>query len=201
MRGAIRGGHRAKTYGWTIACAAAVLAPGTALADGDPPPRDPTVFGAVEGGGALLTAAMEGAPESLAAQYGVRAGIRMRRWGVALRIEQTFWRTPERARTFVQSAVNVAIGVEHLFLEGRLRSAMDVGLSILARDNAIDGSGKTGLFFDLRPLGARWRLGEWVTVGIEPLHVALVAPVLTGIPLVDVQFRTTVYLEVGPGPP
>jgi hypothetical protein len=53
-------------------------------------------------------------------------------------------------------------------------------------------------FLDFRPVGVRWRVGPKVTLGLEPLHFALVAPVLTGIPLLDVQYRTTVYLELGP---
>jgi hypothetical protein len=174
--------------------------PAVVHAQEDPALRGPVGFGAAEAGGSWVTAAVDRSAHSLTGHYGVRAGVRVRQWGVALRLEQTFWRTPERARVFVQSAINLAVGVDHLYAAGRLRSGVDVGVSVLARDNAIDAAGKTGLFLDVRPVGVRWRLGELVTVGFEPLHLALVAPVLRGIPLLDVQFRSTLYVEVGRAP-
>ena len=47
----------------------------------------------------------------------------------------------------------------------------------------------------MRPLGYAWPLGHDLTVGVVPLSLTLSVPVLTGIPLVSIQFRTTVFAE------
>ena len=92
--------------------------------------------------------------------------------------------------------VNVGVGVEYLYAGGFVRSALAMGPSILAFDTALDDAGTTGFFFDLHPVGLRWAPHERVILGLDPVAFSMVAPVLDGIPLVNVAYRTCFYVEV-----
>lgn len=116
-------------------------------------------------------------------------------WGVWVQIEHDFWLSTELESEVVQGAYNVGVGGEYIFFEGRARAAVALGPSILAYDTVLDDKGTVGLFMDARPLGLRWDLGDGWLVGLDPIGFAVVAPVLDGIPLVQFEYRTTVYGE------
>ena len=154
----------------------------------------PRLVLAPELGSSFLTFTVDLRPLSLTAQAGFRVGMRWRRWGIFAHTEAALWQTPEGGGIYLQTAANVAIGVEHLYHRDRVRTAFAGGVSILLRGNELDRAGTTGFFADIRPAGLRWRRGGvW---GLDPIHMTIVMPVLSGIPLVDIQFRTTVYYEI-----
>ena len=70
-----------------------------------------------------------------------------------------------------------------------------VGPSILTRANDLDPAGSVGLFVDLRPLGFSWRVSDSIALVADLLYMTLVAPVLTGVPLIDFQFRSSLGVE------
>jgi hypothetical protein len=69
---------------------------------------------------------------------------------------------------------------------------------VLLFDTGLDRRGNVGLYFELRPLGVRWSRPR-ATVVLDPLTFAVVAPVLTNIPLVQIQYRTVLQIEIGGG--
>ena len=94
--------------------------------------------------------------------------------------------------------MDLGAGVEGLFMDRRVRASLSLGASVLARDNPIDRAGHVGPYFDLRPGGYRLRLGGGLYLLLEPLTLHLIVPVLEGIPLAVVQYRSVLTLEVAP---
>ena len=150
----------------------------------------------IDGGGSLLSLVTTGnATRTLTTQEGVYVGWRAGRWGLLLRAEHTLWRIAEGDRNRTQHALDLAAGLERFHSSGLLRFALYVGSSTLLRSNRLDDPGQPGFFLDLRPIGLFFDLrGRW-RLGVDPLHFALVAPTLSGVPLVEVQFRSSVLLE------
>lgn len=127
--------------------------------------------------------------------YAFKGGYRYKGWGFYLHIEQDFWVTTELDAKVVQGAVNIGFGVELTYARGFVRSAFALGPSILAFDTALDKAGSTGVFFDLRPVGLRFTVHRYIVIGLDPLTFTMVAPVLDEIPLINIEYRTVVYVE------
>ena len=64
-----------------------------------------------------------------------------------------------------------------------------------AFNTQLDSAGGVGMFLDLRPIGIKWDVKRHFRLGLDPLSFAMVAPVLDGIPLVQIQYRTTFWME------
>jgi hypothetical protein len=92
-------------------------------------------------------------------------------------------------------AFDLGVGARLDYGGGRLRSSLAAGATLLAIPGDIDTAGTIGAFVDVRPLAFAWRLGPGVRLGVVPLSLTLAVPVLTGIPLVSIQYRTTVFAE------
>ena len=204
------------------ACVAALVLGSVAHAQTEPappspsenPPRDDSVAdifatlarsraGADDGwiltaelGGSVLTPLVERDDGSLAIAYGVRAGYRANDWSVVLVVEHDMWRAPELGGRALQHVLDVGVGVERYYVSGFLRTMLVVGASVLLRPNELDPRGSTGIFVDLRPIGIHWKVTPRASLLVDFLHLAFVAPVLSGVPLADIQFRSTVGLEV-----
>lgn len=127
--------------------------------------------------------------------WAVRGGVLHSGWGAFLQVEQSLWQGTEYGARMVPGALSLGVGGELRFADGLVRSSLAVGPSLLLFDTQIDKAGHVGVFLDVRPLGLRWPLGRHVTLGLDPLSFAIVAPVLSGIPLVRVQYRTTLGME------
>jgi len=95
----------------------------------------------------------------------------------------------------VQGAVNIGVGGEYTFAGGFCRTSLSFGPSILAFDTVLDDAGAIGFFLDARLLGLRWTPHERIVLGLDPIAFAIVAPVLDGIPLVNVEYKTVFYVE------
>ncbi|MCP4602467.1 MAG: hypothetical protein GY847_18455 [Proteobacteria bacterium] len=127
--------------------------------------------------------------------YGIRGGYRWKSWGVFGQFEHNMWVATEQNTEVVQGAFNIGVGADFVYANGFVRTSLALGPSILAFDTVLDDAGNTGLFIDLRPVGLRWAVHEYLVLGLDPITFALVAPVLGGIPLIYVQYRTGIYLE------
>ena len=92
-------------------------------------------------------------------------------------------------------AFDLGVGARFDYGGGRLRSSLAAGATLLAVPGDVDTAGTVGAFVDVRPLGFAWRLGPGVRLGVVPLSLTLAVPVLTGIPLVSIQYRTTIFAE------
>jgi hypothetical protein len=91
--------------------------------------------------------------------------------------------------------IDLGVGAGVVYGGGRLGSSFAAGASLLAVPTDVDEAGAFGAFADVRPLSYAWAIGQRLRVGVVPLSLTLAVPVLTGIPLVSIQYRTTVFVE------
>jgi len=159
------------------------------------PPSPRSLFVAAELHGSLLSDVPNRSLAAATAGYGVRAGLRGTRWGAYLQLEQNAWRGVEAATAWDAGTFNAALGGELRFAEGRCRTALALGTSTLLFRTPLDAPGSTGLFLDVRPVGLRWELPRGFTLQLDPLTAAIAAPVLGGIPLLQLEYRTLVSVE------
>lgn len=150
---------------------------------------------ALEVHASLLTDARDAALLNNTFGYALRGGYRMGGWGAFLVFEQNFWLASELEIEVTQGAYNIGLGLERFHADGYVRTAFAAGPSILAYNTALDRRGSTGFFLHLTPIGLRWPIRDHGSFGLDPLSFAVVAPVLTGIPLIKVEYRTTLYGE------
>lgn len=159
-------------------------------------PRKPTgAFAQVE----LHFSALNDAPERSflngAFGWGLRGGYRYRGWGAFAFFEHDLWLASEMGMNVVNGVFNYGVGLDLVHGGGYVRSSLAFGLSTLAYDTALDKAGTTGIFVDLHPLGLRYAVHRRVVIGFDPLTFTMVAPQLSGIPLVRIEYRTTLYAE------
>ncbi|MBX3273247.1 MAG: hypothetical protein KF729_23485 [Sandaracinaceae bacterium] len=128
---------------------------------------------------------------------GVEGGVRLdRQWTFLLEIDWNPWFSIEGAVVH-EGALNIGVGVEHIYQDGLLRSALFVGTSTLLYQTALDVPGTTGPFVDFVPISVRVPLeGDVVTLRIDPVSMHLLAPVLSGIPLIRYEFRHVLSIEL-----
>lgn len=159
------------------------------------------IFAAGELHGSLLSDAPDAAVLQSTFGGGVRGGYRWDSgWGAFLHVEQNYWFAAESSGEFVDGAWNIGLGGEYVYADGFVHTALAIGPSILAFDTVLDQAGSTGLYIEARPVGLRWSLYEpdddfELLLGLDPIHFALVAPVIDGIPLILIEYRTALYVE------
>jgi hypothetical protein len=137
-------------------------------------------------------------PAFIARTFGFsgRGGHRWANKALFVSLEAQFWSSPDLDRKRqIAMAINLGIGAEILSAGGLLRTSLAVGPSLLAIPTDVDSAGSLGFFVDLRPLGLRFEIGGGLLFGIDPLSFTLLMPELSGIPLVELEYRTSVYVE------
>lgn len=149
----------------------------------------------VELGGSVLTPLVDLSTRSITVHFSVQAAYHIQDWAFVVAAENARWRAPELGSRTWQRAINVGFGIARYHRSGLLRTMFLVGPSILTRANDLDPAGSVGLFLDLRPLGFSWRVNESIALVADLLYMTLVAPVLTGVPLIDFQFRSSIGVE------
>jgi hypothetical protein len=127
--------------------------------------------------------------------YDIKAGWRWKNLGVFFQFEHNLWVTSELEMGVKQGAVNLGIGLEVNYLHGYVRTSIAAGPSILLFNTAVDRAGSVGLFIDLRPIGLRWPIKRYFAITFDPMSFAMVAPALDRVPLLMIQFRTTLGFE------
>ncbi len=117
---------------------------------------------------------------------------------VFLRGEANSWRDQrdDGSNDFVLT-LDLGLGLRYDFAGGRLRSSVAAGGTLLVVPSDVDKAGSLGAFADVRPLAFVWPLAQvpGTRIGFAPLSLTLAIPVLSGIPLVSIQYRTTVFAE------
>lgn len=149
----------------------------------------------LEAGGSLLTPLVDASSRSITFHGALRAAYHLPDLAFVVALEAARWRAPELGGRTWQTALNIGFGIARYHRSGLLRTMLLVGPSILTRANDLDPVGSVGLYVDLRPLGFSWRFNERFALSADLLYMTLVAPVLTGVPLIDFQFRSSVGLE------
>lgn len=149
----------------------------------------------VESGGSLLTPLVDFSSRSITFHVALRAAYHLPDVAFVVSVETARWRAPELGGRIWQTALNVGFGLARYHRSGLLRTMLLVGPSILTRANDLDPAGSVGLYIDLRPLGFSWRVNECFSLVADLLYMTLVAPVLTGVPLIDFQFRSSIGVE------
>ena len=123
---------------------------------------------------------------------------RSERVHVFVRGEANSWRDQrdDGSNDFVLT-LDLGLGLRYDFAGGRLRSSVAAGGTLLVVPSDVDKSGTFGAFADVRPLAFVWPLAQvpGTRIGVVPLSLTLAIPVVTGIPLVSIQYRTTVFAE------
>lgn len=151
---------------------------------------------AIETHGAGFNSGSGGSLLGLAFGGGLRGGVRNERWGVFLHVENNVWGGTNYDAGLVPGVFNVGLGGEHRFADGLIRTAVTLGTSTLLFDTVLDKAGSTGVYLDVRPLGIRWRIARsQFAFGIDPIGLTFMMPVVQGLPLVRIQFRTSIVLE------
>jgi hypothetical protein len=159
-------------------------------------PAQATVVAGVEGHLSLFSDVPERSLINATMGYAVRGGYRRGNWGLLAEIERNYWLPTELSREIQAGALNIGVGGELLSAGGLIRSSAVVGPSILLFHTGLDDKGTVGLFLDLRPAGLHWTIGRGVAVVLDPLTVALVAPVLHSPSIHQLEYRTLLGVEI-----
>jgi hypothetical protein len=127
---------------------------------------------------------------------GVGVDRRLEHLHLFARGEANTWRDrrDDGSTDFVMT-LDLGVGARYDYAGGRLRTSVAAGATLLAVPTDVDKAGTFGAFVDVRPVGYSWPLGEGVRLGVVPLSLTLAIPVLTSIPLVSIQYRTTIFAE------
>jgi hypothetical protein len=150
--------------------------------------------------GTVLLGRSARASDGLRVGRGVAVGLTGgRRWGAVdlfAQGEANYWSDVRSDNTHDSAlAVDLGLGGAVSYAHHLLRTSLAVGTSILAVPTDVDQAGSVGVYVDLRPVGYRWALDRAWAIGIQPLSLTVALPVLTGIPLVEIQFRSSLALE------
>jgi hypothetical protein len=117
---------------------------------------------------------------------------------VFIRGEANSWRDQrdDGSNDFVLT-LGLGLGLRFDYAGGRLRSSVAAGGTLLVVPSDVDKTGTFGAFGDVRPLAFVWPLAHvaGTRIGLVPLSLTLAVPVVTSIPLVSIQYRTTVFAE------
>lgn len=142
-----------------------------------------------------VAAQVGGSFESPSLAMGGELNVHAGRWGAHFEAEWNPWFATQDPDSFKPGAVNVGLGGEVNYLGGKARTAVSAGASVLAFRTQLDRGGTVGFYFDVIAVGLRFALSERLDVRLDPLSAHLVAPVLGGIPLVLIEYRSTVGIE------
>lgn len=157
-----------------------------------PAAADHSAFVQVEGATSVLTEWAGGDLTPSTAAYGATIGYHWDTLELAALVDHTYWLADGVTRSggFADTVLNAAVEGAFTSFRDRARHALAVGTSTMLFATPEAPRGHTGLFVEVKPVGLRLGLGAGWRVELEPLNFAIMAPVLDGIPLVNVAYRT-----------
>ena len=130
------------------------------------------------------------------AVIGIEGGIRIDdQWTFLLEADWNPW-LQVSGPLATAGVLNLGVGVEHIYHEGTLRSALFFGSSTLLFESALDQAGTTGVFVELLPISVRLPIDRNViTMRIDPVSMHLLIPAFGVLPMVRYEFRHAISLE------
>ena len=146
-----------------------------------------------------------------ASLYEARQDLFMPRWQPAISAGKRFGRTGvfgqfeyNESFDFTQDVkklevYHVGIGVDHVFLYGRVKSSISAGFAILGTNTDFDTKGTRGWYADFRPITLRFPAFTNQVIELCPLSMNVSVPVNRGIPLILFSYFTTLSIEFGGG--
>ena len=154
-------------------------------------------FGQVETNLSFLGQFISGNAKIGSFAYAGRIGWRKNPWDLYVVVEHGLWRDIESADedSLSLQVLDLGLGAGYSYFNDNMRISLTAGPSILLTRSQLDAPGSTGFFFDFRPAGFRWTLGKVVSIELHPFTFAMVVPVLTGIPLVYMSYRTVLLID------
>ncbi len=153
-------------------------------------------FGQVETNLSFLGQFISGNAKLGSFAYAGRIGWRKDPWDLFMVVEHGLWRDIESADedSLSLQVLDLGLGAGYSYFNDNMRISLAAGPSILLTRSQLDAPGSTGFFFDFRPAGFRWKPGKAVSIELHPFTFAMVVPVLTGIPLVYMSYRTVLLI-------
>ena len=119
--------------------------------------------------------------------------------GLLAKVEWNPWITLQDLNGLWNAGVlNIGVGWEKQYFDSRCRSAIFIGSTTLLFDTALDPVGSTGVFLEVSPVSLRFPIDKALTLRVDPGNIQISAPVLSGIPLITMQYRHGVALEWKP---
>ena len=94
-----------------------------------------------------------------------------------------------------EKALNIGLGTHIYFYQKRVRMSISGGASIMLSDNILDESGRVGFYLDLRPGALVWPIADKWSLKLDFITLNFVAPVLDGIPLIIIEYRSILSLQ------
>jgi len=130
--------------------------------------------------------------------WGGTFGIGTRRFSAFVSVEHGFYGYGAGGPHLSNEVLNGGLGVKWGFFDDHLRASVVSGPAVLLTDSFRTDAGSVGLFFEVKPVGFRIPAGK-VFIEIFPLSFSWVMPVVQGIPLVYLNYRTSIDLWFGWG--
>ncbi len=154
-------------------------------------------FGQLEANLSFLGQFISGNAKIGSFAYAGRIGWRKNPWDLYVVVEHGLWRDIESADedSLSLQVLDLGLGAAYSYFNDNMRISLAAGPSILLTRSQLDAPGSTGFFFDFRPAGFRWKPGKVVSIELHPFTFAMVVPVLTGIPLVYMSYRTVLLID------
>jgi len=154
-------------------------------------------FGQVETNLSFLGQFISGNAKLGSFAYAGRIGWRKNHWDLYMMVEHGLWRDIESADedSLSLQVLDLGLGAGYSYFDDNMRISLAAGPSVLLTRSQLDTPGSTGFFFDFRPAGFRWKPGKVVSIELHPFTFAMVVPVLTGIPLVYMSYRTVLLID------
>lgn len=150
---------------------------------------------AITGSQSYLMRAFNNVSKNDGFSINARGGFRIGRWGGFLELSWVGWNGYEPYARSMQSSLNFGLGAEVFYFQRRMRTALALGISFLNTPAPPDPKGTFGVYIDLTPSSYIIRPHENFSIIIAPLTLFIGAPALEGIPLIFIQYRTTVSFE------
>jgi hypothetical protein len=127
--------------------------------------------------------------------FSIEGARRFGNVGVLVKAGWNRWANTQKPPMLTRGTLNLGVGGEYWYFHRRVRAAVVAGPSILLFRTVLDKPGKVGVFVDCYPSSLSWRLAGTLYARVDPLSFHVIAPVLDSIPLVVLEYRTSVALE------
>jgi len=125
----------------------------------------------------------------------VRGGMRFTNLGWFAEIQLIDWLGYEGGDRANQASANFGLGFEAVYFNRHIRSAISAGMAVLIKEAVPDPEGTMGFYLDLIPAGYVFHPRNHLNLVFTPISLYIGIPSLKGIPLVVIQYRTSLTVE------